>query len=290
MAAGKIILVIGIAVAVILFLGPLGTLGPSLTNFLNTFTPGDDGETGAGAETIDGSSSRENSLEESDARSSERETLDEGRAGQPSTGESPEGETEPDTDGDGISDEEEDSIGTDKENPDTDGDGVSDRDEKDRGTDPRDRNSDDDRQNDNVDKTPTEKNSAFVRVMASKFTMEEDYTAMAAVILGPISGSPNPNTTVARITADLVFENSGDDFTSFVKFDGVFHVDGLEVKRVNSNIGRLDIGQKINKQFTYTLKVSDIPSEVINRIVRHVVEGSHPVFAFEIKNIDYERF
>jgi hypothetical protein len=120
--------------------------------------------------------------------------------------------------------------------------------------------------------------------------LQEDYTAMAAVILGPIAGNVNPSTEVARFTIDIVFENIGDDFTSFVKFDNVFHVDGLEVKRVSTDIGRLNIGQKITKQFTYTVKVSDIPPEVINRIVQHVVEGNHPVFSFEIKNIDFEKF
>jgi len=195
-----------------------------------------------------------------------------------------------DSDGDGISDKEEDEAGTDREKPDTDDDGVKDGDERDRGTDPRSRNTDGDRLDDGLDAEPTVKNNAFVRVIASKLSIEEDYTAMVGVILSPIVGNISPNTEATRITIDLVFENIGDDFTSFVKFDGVFQVDGKEVKKVKTEMGRLNIGQKVTKHFAYSVKVSDIPPDVINKIVKHVVEGDHPVFSFEIKNVEFEKF
>lgn len=286
MVAGKAILVIGIAAAFIIFVGPLGTLGPSITNFLGSFNPDSNtGELGSSAETSDGTlATQEGSGEGADGRASSQNLSNDGR-------DSEKADSEPkDTDKDGIPDKEEEETGTDKEKSDTDGDGVDDKDERDRGTDPRNRNTDRDRFDDSKDPQPTVKNTAFVRVMASKFTIQEDYTAMAGVILGPISGNVNPNTDVASVTVDIVFENIGDDFTSFVKFDGVFHVDGLEVKRTSKDIGRLEIGQKVTKQFTYTVKMTDIPPEVINRIVTHVVEGNHPVFSFEIKNIEFEKF
>ncbi|MDK8238684.1 hypothetical protein, partial [Actinomyces urogenitalis] len=44
---------------------------------------------------------------------------------------------DPDTDGDGLTDSEEEKIGTDPKNPDTDGDGLTDGEEKKIGTDPK---------------------------------------------------------------------------------------------------------------------------------------------------------
>ncbi len=52
---------------------------------------------------------------------------------------------DPDSDGDGLTDDEEDDLGTDPNDPDTDGDGLDDGDEVDRGTDPLDPDTDDDR-------------------------------------------------------------------------------------------------------------------------------------------------
>ncbi len=59
-------------------------------------------------------------------------------------GEGQDGGVEGDTDGDGLSDEREEELGTDPNNPDSDGDGLSDGDEVGRGTDPLDPDSDDD--------------------------------------------------------------------------------------------------------------------------------------------------
>ena len=53
-------------------------------------------------------------------------------------------QTEPDADGDGLSDADEEAAGTDPDNPDTDGDGLTDADEIDAGADPTDADSDDD--------------------------------------------------------------------------------------------------------------------------------------------------
>jgi hypothetical protein len=296
MAAGsKTIIAIGIAVAIVLFVGPLGSIGPWMNDLINSFfRQGEDtsSEPVAGAEAGsqggDISDKQSPLAEGSDGNVSEKESTD----GEVKVGEQKPEEAKQvkDTDGDGLSDEEEERVGTDREKPDTDDDGIKDRDEIDRGTDPSGRNTDGDRLDDGVDAEPTVKNVAFVRVISSKLSIEEDYSAMVGVILGPIVGNINPNTEAARVTIDLVFENIGDDFTSFVKFDGTFKVDGKEVKKIKTEIGKLNIGQKLTKHFSYSVKVSDIPPDAINKIVRHVVEGDHPVFSFEIKNIDFEKF
>ncbi len=67
-----------------------------------------------------------------------------------------------DSDGDGLTDEEEDQLGTDPNNPDTDGDGINDGDEvNDTGTDPNDDDSDDDglTDGDEVNNTGTDPNN-----------------------------------------------------------------------------------------------------------------------------------
>jgi len=106
MAVGKAILVIGIAVAIILFMGPLGTLGPSINDFLNIFNPtGDTSDTTSGTETSDGAlASNEGSQGGLDGRGSEKGLIDDGKAGEQTPGEGK------DSDGDGVSDEEKDRV------------------------------------------------------------------------------------------------------------------------------------------------------------------------------------
>lgn len=137
----------------------------------------------------------------------------------------------------------------------------------------------------NMGGSTTEQNG-FVKVVTSKFSLEEDYTAMAAFILSPIAGDVDPRTEVARATVEIIFENSGSAVPS-VKFDGVLQVDGIDVKQVRTEIGALETGQKVTKRFSYAINISEIPPDVTNNIMRHIIEGKHPVFGFGIKNVEF---
>lgn len=134
-----------------------------------------------------------------------------------------------------------------------------------------------------------QKRSAYVRIMASKFNLEENHSAMTAVVVSPIAGNVDPNTEVARVTITLVLENVGEDSTPFVKFYSTFQIDGGEVKSVKTELGNLGAGEKISREFTYSVKVSDIPPSAINKIVKHITDDTYPVFSFEIKNIDFKQ-
>jgi len=132
-----------------------------------------------------------------------------------------------------------------------------------------------------------QQSSAFVRIMASNFSLNENHTAMLAAILSPIAGNTNSNSEVAKITITVVLENAGKEVASSVKFDGVFQIDGEEIKSVRTEIGKLGAGEKIFREFTYSIMVSEVPPSVINKMVKHITEDRYPVFSFEINNIDF---
>lgn len=187
-----------------------------------------------------------------------------------------------DSDGDGLLDKQEQDYGTDPLNRDTDGDGLDDPVEIERGTNPLDPNTDGDRYRDNEDPDPLTKNGAAIRIVASDLALQENYRVFEPGIEG--------DAVVATVIVNIVARNEGDDYSSFVKFDGVFMMDGLELKRVNKDIGRVDKASMIEKELTYVLKVSDLPANIIENMVKSIDESDLPMISFEIRNLSFEKF
>jgi hypothetical protein len=187
-----------------------------------------------------------------------------------------------DSDGDGLTDEEEQEYGTDPLNRDTDGDGIDDGIEVDQGTNPTNPNTDGDRYRDNEDPDPLVKNSAAVRLIASDLMLEENYKVFEPDI--------DENAVVATVTINIVARNDGDDYSSFVKFDGVFLMDGVELKRINKDIGRIEQDSQEEKEMEYVLKISDIPENTIAEMVKNISQSNLPILSFEIGNLSFEKF
>ena len=191
--------------------------------------------------------------------------------------------TDKDSDRDGLGDSKEQDYGTNPRNRDTDGDGLDDGDEVKQGTNPTNPNTDDDRYRDNEDEDPLSKNSAEVEITVSDLELQENYNALD-------SGTVDQESAPATVTVDMVVKNDGDDYASFVKFDGVFLMDGIELKRVTKDIGRINAGEWLDKHITFTLNVSDIPPSAKSEITRSIHENILPVISFEIRNVTYEKF
>jgi hypothetical protein len=187
-----------------------------------------------------------------------------------------------DSDGDGLTDKQEQEYGTDPLNRDTDGDGIDDGIEVERGTNPTNPNTDEDRYRDNEDPDPLAKNSAAVKIVVSDLVLEENYKVFEPSI--------DHNAIVATVIVNIVARNDGDDYSSFVKFDGVFTMDGVELKRVNRDIGRVEQADQEEKQLTYLLKVSDIPEKMVQEMVKSIDESNLPMVSFEIRNLSFEKF
>lgn len=145
-------------------------------------------------------------------------------------------------------------------------------------------NTDRDRYEDSEDPQPLIKNSAKVKVMASDIVIHEDYAAIAS----PEAGDESD--VAADVTLKLVIKNEGDDYTKFVKFDVVFSVDDVEVKKVAREIGRLDDGQSRTVEMSYQLKISEIPAPAVNKIMDNLNHGTSPMLTVNIMNLDYEKF
>ncbi len=145
-------------------------------------------------------------------------------------------------------------------------------------------NTDRDRYEDSEDQQPLIKNSAKVKVMASDIVIHEDYAAIAS----PEAGDESD--VAADVTLKLVVKNEGDDYTEFVKFDVVFSVDDVVVKKVSREIGRLDDGQSRTMEMSYQLKISEIPAGAVSKILDSLDHGTSPMLTVNIVNLDYEKF
>jgi hypothetical protein len=165
---------------------------------------------------------------------------------------------------------------------DADGDGIDDAREARQGTDPANANTDGDRYRDNEDVAPLSKNSAEVKITVSDREVQENYGALDAGMLN--------QEVLATVTVDMIINNDGDDYASFVKFDGVFLMDGVELKHVTKDIGRIEAGESLDKQITFTLRVIDIPQDALSKITEQLDENITPVISFEIENLAYEQF
>jgi hypothetical protein len=181
-----------------------------------------------------------------------------------------------------VSDDQEVETATITVGPDSDGDGIDDDDEVKRGTDPANANTDGDRYRDNEDSRPLSKNSAEVRITVSDREVQENYGALEAGMLD--------QQVLATVTVDMIINNDGNDYASFVKFDGVFMMDGVELKRVSNDIGRINAEESIEKQITFTLRVIDIPQDAMSEITKQLDKNITPVISFEIQNLAYEKF
>jgi hypothetical protein len=186
-----------------------------------------------------------------------------------------------DSDRDGLGDSKEQDYGTDPRNRDTDGDGIDDGEEVTQGTNPTNPNTDGDRYRDNEDSDPLSKESAEVKITVSDLELQENYNALE---------DSDSGSALATVTVDMVVKNDGDDYASFVKFDGVFLMDGIELKRVTKDAGRVNAGEWLDKHITFTLDVSDIPAGAKSEIARSIDENILPVISFEIRNVAYEKF
>lgn len=145
-------------------------------------------------------------------------------------------------------------------------------------------NTDRDRYEDSEDPQPLVKNSAKIKIMTSDIVMHEDYAAIAS----PKAG--NESDVAADVTLKLMVKNEGDDYTKFVKFDMVFLVDDVVVKKVTKEIGRLDDGQIRTMEMSYKLKTTDIPAPAVSKILDNLNQGKSPMLTVNIMNLDYEKF
>ncbi len=145
-------------------------------------------------------------------------------------------------------------------------------------------NTDRDRYEDSEDPQPLIKNSAKVKIMTSDIVIHEDYAAIAS------PGTGNESGVAADVALKLIVKNEGDDYTKFVKFDVVFMVGDVEVKKVSKEIGRLDDGQTRTMEMSYKIKNTDIPASAVNKVLDNLNQGKSPMLTVNIKNLDYEKF
>jgi len=170
---------------------------------------------------------------------------------------------EPDSDNDGLSDIEEERIGTDPLNPNTDG----------------------DRYLDGEDKEPLKTNSANIQI----YLLDKDWSWNSA-ITNVISialkfGSISSETVIADAKADLLIENQGDDYSEYVNFDIIFEVSNTEVVSVKDSLGKLEIGEKVTRTYHKQILLKEVPDLLWN-----LIKEGDATWDIKIDNLNYRKF
>ena len=95
----------------------------------------------------------------------------------------------------------------------------------------------------------------------------------------------NPDFTLATVKADVLLTNDGKDYTSYVRFDNVFKVQGIEVLRVPERIDRINVGESLSKHYEYKFTAQQAPEAAWKYIQEQTLNWS-----FDVQNLSYEKF
>ena len=189
-----------------------------------------------------------------------------------------------DSDGDGLTNIEEQSLGTNPQVYDSDGDTLSDYQEvKNLGTNPLKRNTDSDRYDDNEDYEPLVVNSAYIDISLSDLEWNWNYINILLAIMG--GSVVSPEMEIAEPSVKVFVRNEGDDYTQYVNFDVVFELQNTEVERSKISLSRMNIADSRTEVYSKKITAGDVPDMLINLVLDQSTD-----WRIKIEDLDYERF
>ncbi len=217
-----------------------------------------------------------------------------------------------DSDGDGLTNIEEQSLGTNPQLYDTDGDTLSDYQEsKNLGTNPLKKNTDGDRYDDNEDQEPLVVNSAYIVFDLLNEEGKYHYLTLIAdsVIIGGATAalgictsgtlgacataipsvwnilSPILEDTIYTKTFDVMITNQGDDYTSYLDYDISYYIGSEKLKTTAHTEGMLKAHGNLNVHYSEEIKIKDIQYG----ITWDLIFGKEKI-TIQVENLDYESF
>lgn len=190
-----------------------------------------------------------------------------------------------DSDGDGLNDSKEYNLGTNPNKEDTDGDDIDDKEELRDGTDLMNVNTDDDRYDDNEDDSPLAVNSAKVSVKLSLSGINQNLDSFFET-----SGDENSELTVLVIKAKVIANNTGSDYTSFVKFDTLISINGYDILKKKESVGKVEDGMALKEDLAYVIEAADIPLHVKESMKKDFEAGRTSEITIRATGVEYEKF
>lgn len=198
-----------------------------------------------------------------------------------------------DTDKDGLTDEEEMKLGTNPNIADTDGDALSDYYEvRVLKTNPLNRNTDGDRYDDGQDPLPLVKSTANVltTVQDKKWNWNVVNIAVVAITVagsGGIAAVLAKDIVIANPSGEILIQNAGNDYSSYVNFDVKFSMMNTEISSAKQSIsiGRLNEGQEMTKSFSREIKSSDLLGPLVDAVLKKTTNWD-----IYVENVEYETF
>ncbi|MFA5070901.1 MAG: hypothetical protein WC511_00850 [Candidatus Pacearchaeota archaeon] len=166
---------------------------------------------------------------------------------------------------------------------DSDGDSLTDIEEEKLGTNPTNPNSDKDRYNDGIDTDPLITNSANINVALTSQSWEWKYGNIALTFIG--GGVINPDLVIAEPKVSISVTNNGNDYTEFVDFNILFKISNTLISQKEIHINKFDVGKNFQETYIQEITAGEVPDLLINMIQ----EGTNN-WGIEIQNLNYEEF
>lgn len=189
-----------------------------------------------------------------------------------------------DSDKDGLTDLEENNIGTNPQMYDTDGDTLNDYQEyKILRTNPLDSNTDKDRYKDNEDKNPLVRNSAVITTQILNKEWNWKYTNIVLAFVG--GGIINPEMVIAEPTINVIISNNGDDYTSYANFDIAFQLQNTEIDRKRVLFNQINVGDTKSEIYKREIRANQVPSMLWDLATKQSTDWD-----IKIDNLDYEQY
>jgi len=93
---------------------------------------------------------------------------------------------------------------------------------------------------------------------------------------------------IAKINVDINLSNVGNDYTSYVEFDSIYLINGVQIEKSHIKLDRLNAGYIKSVGYEKSIKVGNIPDILIQSISKTGKDSK--MYVVKIENVNYEKY